>query len=237
MLLQVHDIAVKGTKYNVLPLSTVQFEGRGMPAPAKPEVFCCRAPTDPTGGFPTPRSSSQHLEGTSGALGVGLEVVRQPRDFWGRQYAGPGGCDCPRPEPVRRVGCRPGAAGMLVERGMRKRPGHRFFAELGWERRGSRPRPCDTQVHVAVLKEMEPDQRPEILPFNLESLRRTPRRRSTGQLQSGTGHGVQAASSCTPSASAHGNTSGGTRSMASGRRSLLPRVPDREGLPQAQGLR
>ena len=59
---------------------------------------------------------------------------------------------------------------MLVDVGCGNGRDTRFFAELGYDVTGLDVVPNASR---RVLKEMEPDQRPEILPFNLESLRQT----------------------------------------------------------------
>ena len=169
MLLQVHDIAVKGSEADVLPLSTVQFEGREMPAPAKPEVFLqgaygpdWRVP-NPAFQFTTPRRDKRRIGGWFGGL-------RQPRDFWGRQYAAQAD-RIPR-DPSLFAGWVAGqeSPGVLVDVGCGNGRDTRFFAELGYDVTGLDVVPNASR---RVLKEMEPDQRPEILPFNLESLRQT----------------------------------------------------------------
>ena len=168
-LFQVHDIAVPGSEADVLPLSTVTFEGREMPAPARPEVFLegaygpdWRVP-NPAFEFTTPRRDKRRIGGWFGGL-------RDRRDFWSRQY-GAQADRIPRdPSPFARWVAGQQPPGVLVDVGCGNGRDTRFFAEQGYAVTGLDAVPNASR---RLLKEMEPEQRPEVLPFNLESLRQT----------------------------------------------------------------
>jgi SAM-dependent methyltransferase len=169
MLFQVHDITVPGSEADVLPLSTVRFEGREMPAPAKPEVFLqaaygpdWRVP-NPAFEFTTPRTHKRRIGGWFGGL-------RERRDFWSRQY-GTEADRIPRePSPFARWVAGRESPGPLVDVGCGNGRDTRFLAEQGFDVTGLDLVPNASR---RVLKGMEPDERPEVLPFNLESLRQT----------------------------------------------------------------
>ena len=169
MLFQVHDIAVEGSEADVLPLSTVEFEGRKMPAPAKPEVFLqgaygpdWRVP-NPAFEFTTPRSDKRRIGGWFGGL-------RERRDFWGRQYAVEANRIPSDPSQFARWVADQESPGPLTDVGCGNGRDARFFAELGYDVTGLDLVPNASR---RVLKGMEPDHRPRVLPFNLESLRHT----------------------------------------------------------------
>ena len=168
-LFQVHDIAVPGSEADVLPLSTVRFEGREMPAPARPEVFLegaygpdWRVP-NPAFEFTTPRSSKRRIGGWFGGL-------RERRDFWGRQFAAQADRIPRDPSPFARWVADRESPGPLVDVGCGNGRDTRFFADLGYDVTGLDLVPNASR---RVLKELEPDRRPEVLSFNLESLRQT----------------------------------------------------------------
>jgi SAM-dependent methyltransferase len=81
MLHQVHDVRTKADRSAVLPLQEIEFEGRLMPAPAKPRVFLraaygrsWRVP-DPSFQYHTPRPTKRRVNGWLGGL-------RARRDKW-----------------------------------------------------------------------------------------------------------------------------------------------------------
>jgi SAM-dependent methyltransferase len=168
-LIQVHDIAVGGSRADVLPLSSVEFEGRLVPAPANPEVFLegaygpdWRIP-NPAFEFTTPRSARRRINGWFGGL-------RDRRDFWRRRYA----------QEARRLPKNPSPFASWVQ--SREQPGRlldvgcgngrdtRFFAELGYDVLGLDLVPKASQ---RVLRRLDSDVRPRVAPLNLESLRST----------------------------------------------------------------
>jgi SAM-dependent methyltransferase len=78
---QIHDIRTKADRSAVLPLRDIEFEGRQMPAPAKPEVFLraaygrhWRVP-DPSFEYHSPKSTKRRINGWLGGL-------RARRDGW-----------------------------------------------------------------------------------------------------------------------------------------------------------
>ena len=88
MLYQVNDIGTPGTWSDVLPLQSLELEGRLLPAPARPNVFLEAAygPTwqvpDPGFTFTTARSTKRRMLGWFGGL-------RGERDAWNRHYQRP----------------------------------------------------------------------------------------------------------------------------------------------------
>jgi hypothetical protein len=96
---QVHDIRTKADRSAVLPLREIEFEGRLMPAPAKPEVFLraaygrhWRVP-DPSFEYHTPKATKRRINGWLGGLrarrdswiayynAISARVPREPSDF------------------------------------------------------------------------------------------------------------------------------------------------------------
>jgi len=182
-----------------------------MPAPANPEVFLqgaygpdWRVP-NPAFQFTTPRRDKRRIGGWFGGL-------RQHRDFWSRQYAAQAD-RIPR-DPSLFAGWVAGqeSPGVLVDVGCGNGRDTRFFAELGYDVTGLDLVPNASR---RVLKAMEPDQRPEVVPFNLESLRQT---LAAGARASFSPEPVTVYGRflCMLSASAPGNTSGDTRQWRSG---------------------
>ncbi|HYO32107.1 MAG TPA: class I SAM-dependent methyltransferase [Nocardioidaceae bacterium] len=89
MLHQVHDVRTKADRSAVLPLKEIQFEGRTLPAPAKPRVFLraaygpgWRVP-DPSFQYHTPRPTKRRVNGWLGGL-------RARRDKWVAWHNNPG---------------------------------------------------------------------------------------------------------------------------------------------------
>jgi hypothetical protein len=96
---QVHDIRTKADRSAVLPLRDIEFEGRLMPAPAKPEVFLraaygrhWRVP-DPSFEYHSPKTTKRRINGWLGGLrarrdswigyynSISARVPREPSDF------------------------------------------------------------------------------------------------------------------------------------------------------------
>lgn len=166
-LFQVHDIAVEGSRADVLPLSTVRFEGRELPAPARPEVFLqgaygpgWRVP-NPAFEFETPRRDKRRIGGWFGGL-------RERRDFWGRHYSAHADRIPRTPSPFARWVADQEPPGALVDVGCGNGRDTRYFAELGHRVTGLDLVPNASR---RTLRGMEKDQRPEVRPLNLESLR------------------------------------------------------------------
>ena len=168
-LIQVHDIAVAGSEADVLPLSSVQFEGREMPAPARPEVFLegaygpdWRVP-NPAFEFTTPRSDRRRINGWFGGL-------RERRDFWRGHYAAVGRRIPKAPSPFAQWVAGQQEPGRLLDVGCGNARDTRFFAEQGHDVTG-----VDLVIRATRrgLRGMDPDRRPPVLQVNLESLRQT----------------------------------------------------------------
>jgi hypothetical protein len=83
---QVNDVDVEADQNAVLPLGAIQFEGRSMPVPAKPEVFLASAygpdwrVPNPAFSFERPRRQRRRVRGWFGGM-------RERRDYWARFYA------------------------------------------------------------------------------------------------------------------------------------------------------
>lgn len=83
---QVNDVDIEGDESCVLPLGTIEFEGRPMPVPAKPEVFLVSAygpewrVPNPAFSFERPRRQRRRVRGWFGGM-------RDKRDYWARFYA------------------------------------------------------------------------------------------------------------------------------------------------------
>lgn len=82
---QVNDVDTEADESAVLPLGTIDFEGRAMPVPARPEVFLesaygpdWRVP-NPAFSFTRPRRQRRRIRGWFGGM-------RERRDYWGRFY-------------------------------------------------------------------------------------------------------------------------------------------------------
>ena len=85
MLHQVHDVRTPADRSAVVPLSSVELEGRMLPAPARPEVFLeaaygpgWRVP-DPSFEYHTPRALKRRITGWLGGQ-------RAQRDQWVKFY-------------------------------------------------------------------------------------------------------------------------------------------------------
>jgi SAM-dependent methyltransferase len=169
MLYQVHDVAVEGSQADVLPLQIVEFEGRDMPVPAKPEVFLRAAYgpdwpiPNPAFEFTTPRSDRRRIGGWFGGL-------RERRDFWRHQYASDSGRIPGHPSSLATWVAGKEPPGKLVDVGCGNGRDTRFFADLGFDVTGLDLLPNASR---RLLEGMEPGKRPEVKPFNLESLRQT----------------------------------------------------------------
>jgi SAM-dependent methyltransferase len=82
---QVNDVDIEGDESCVLPLGTIEFEGRPMPVPANPEVFLVSAygpewrVPNPAFSFERPRRQRRRVRGWFGGM-------REKRDYWARFY-------------------------------------------------------------------------------------------------------------------------------------------------------
>lgn len=86
---QINDVDTEADESAVLPLGTIDFEGRSMPVPAKPEVFLesaygpeWRVP-NPAFKYERPRRQRRRVRGWFGG-------IRERRDYWGRFYGASG---------------------------------------------------------------------------------------------------------------------------------------------------
>ncbi len=232
-LFQVHDIAVPGSEADVLPLSTVTFEGREMPAPARPEVFLegaygpdWRVP-NPAFEFTTPRRDKRRIGGWFGGL-------RDRRDFWSRQY-GAQADRIPRdPSPFARWVAGQQPPGVLVDVGCGNGRDTRFFAEQGYAVTGldagaQRVAP-PAQGDGARAAARGPAVQPGVPAAD-------PGRRRTGQLQPRAGHGVRPVPAARPQRPRPAALLALHVDGAAQRGPRLPGVPDRPGLLAAQGVR
>ena len=88
MLYQVNDVGVQATRSDVLPLQMIEFEGRKMPAPARPEVFLGAA-YGPSWRIPDPGFSFNTALATRRRMSGWLGGLRPERDQWVRYYDEP----------------------------------------------------------------------------------------------------------------------------------------------------
>ncbi|HEX6247509.1 MAG TPA: methyltransferase domain-containing protein, partial [Nocardioidaceae bacterium] len=166
-LYQVHDVATDADESAVLPLSTVDFEGRRMPAPAVPEVFLeaaygpdWRIP-NPAFQFATPKADMRRVNGWFGGL-------RGRRDFWRPFYGKNVGRIPTEPSTFARWVAEQETPGRLLDVGCGTARDTIFFAEQGFDVTGFDivPRWGTRGVRKAGVAE-----RPAIRQLNLDSWR------------------------------------------------------------------
>ena len=168
-LYQVHDIATKGGVDDVLPLGSVEFEGRTMPAPRNPETFMLAAYgpdwriPNPAFKFETPKRDKRRVNGWFGGL-------RERRDFWARTY-NTEGRRIPRTASTfaQWVGEQE-QPGTLVDVGCGNGRDTRHFAKLGFDVTGLDLVPS---ASTATLRGMPQGSTARVETFNLESMRQT----------------------------------------------------------------
>jgi hypothetical protein len=132
---QVNDVGVVADRSVVLPLGTVELEGRRLPAPARPTVFFeaaygtgWRVP-DPSFSFSTPETTTRPLTGWFGGM-------QGRRDFWTRFYQGSGHLVPRTPTDFARWVARREEPSRLLEVGFGNGRDALFFAEHGYDVHG-----------------------------------------------------------------------------------------------------
>lgn len=167
MLYQVHDVTTPGSEADVLPLRTIHFEGRRIPVPSRPEVFL-EAAYGPSWRVPNPafqfnprRLDRRRIHGWFGGL-------RERRDFWSRHYAAEGRRIPETPSPFARWVAEREPAGRLFDVGCGNGRDTRFFVAHGYD-----VTPLDLLPRASrrVLGRLPAHTRPQVQPFNLQSLR------------------------------------------------------------------
>ncbi len=167
-LFQVHDVSVEAAESAVLPLGSIEFEGRLMPTPAQPEVFLRAAygpdwrTPNPAFKFETPASVRKRIRGWFGGL-------RDARDYWGRFYSTNGPRVPKNPSSFATWVCEREEPGRLVEVGSGNGRDTVQFAESGFSVTALDVMPGVTQrrLNRADL----PGDPPEVLGCNFDSLR------------------------------------------------------------------
>ena len=168
-LFQVHDVATHADESAVLPLGTIDFEGRPMPVPAVPEVFLeaaygpdWRIP-NPAFKFSTPQADRRRVAGWFGGL-------RGRRDFW-REFYGKFGDRVPRKRTTFAAWVADREpAGTLVDVGCGNGRDSWFFAARGFDVTGLTLLPRLATKHPASRRQ---EAAPDIEQCNLDSLRQT----------------------------------------------------------------
>lgn len=132
MLHQPHDVRTQADRSAVLPLRSIELEGRMLPAPARPEVFLesaygtgWRTP-DPSFEHHTPRATKRRILGWLGGQ-------RARRDYWGKFYKLYGDRIPAEPSPFARWLVAREPATRLVEIGCGNGRDAIFFADNGFD--------------------------------------------------------------------------------------------------------
>jgi SAM-dependent methyltransferase len=129
---QVHDIRTKADRSAVVPLRDIEFEGRTMPAPAKPEVLLraaygrqWRVP-DPSFEYHSPKTTKRRINGWLGGL-------RARRDSWITYYSSANARRIPRqPSAFAEWVAEREAPGQLVDLGCGPGRDALYFADKGF---------------------------------------------------------------------------------------------------------
>ncbi len=168
-LYQVNDVAADAGVDAVLPLKTIDFEGRTMPVPAVPEVFLesaygpsWRVP-NPAFSFERPRRQRRRIRGWFGGM-------RERRDYWARFYAASGHRIPKEPSPFAHWVAEREEGRRILDLGCGNGRDTRFLAEQGFDVVGVDATVRHARKHLAGANL---EHRPELLRLNLESLRDT----------------------------------------------------------------
>jgi len=168
-LFQVHDVGTEADESAVLPLGVVDFEGRPMPVPAKPEVFLeaaygpdWRIP-NPAFSFSTAKQVKRRITGWFGGL-------RRKRDYWARFYSTQGHLVPSEPSSFARWVAQRETPGLIVDVGCGNGRDLAFFAEEDFDITGLDMLPW---VSTRLLGPTVRPGTPSVHQCNLESLRDT----------------------------------------------------------------
>jgi SAM-dependent methyltransferase len=168
-LYEVNDIDTEADRSAVLPLGTLEFEGRPMPVPADPEVFLVAAygpdwrVPNPAFSFERPRRQRRRMRGWFGGM-------RERRDAWSRFYAASGTKIPGQPSSFAAWVAEREQPGPLVDLGCGNARDSVFFSRRGYQ---------VTAVDAALpparrrVRRLPQKERPRLLRVNLESLRET----------------------------------------------------------------
>lgn len=166
---QINDVDTEADESAVLPLRTIEFEGRPMPVPARPEVFLesaygpdWRVP-NPAFAYVRPRRQRRRVRGWFGGM-------RESRDYWGRFYSASGHRVPSEPSSFARWVAEREEPGRLLDLGCGNGRDTRFFAEQGFEVVGLDAVTAHAKRAVADLPARV---RPSFRRVNLESLQET----------------------------------------------------------------
>ena len=166
---QINDVDTEADVSDVLPLDSIEFEGRPMPVPARPEVFLASAygpdwrVPNPAFSFERPRRQRRRVRGWFGGL-------RERRDYWGGFYAASRQRVPAEPSPFARWVAERESPGHLLDIGCGTGRDSRFFVEHGWAVLGLDAVP---QHARRACKGIPANPAPEFRKVNLDSLRET----------------------------------------------------------------
>lgn len=168
-LYQVNDIDTEADVSAVLPLGSVEFEGRTMPIPRRPTVFLesaygpdWRTP-NPAFSFTRPRRQRRRMRGWFGGL-------RDRRDALSRHYASLRGADGQGPSPLASWVVDQQPAGPLIDLGCGTGQDAVYFLSRGFDVLAA-----DVTLLTArrVFRSLPRGQRPRTLRINLDSVQET----------------------------------------------------------------
>lgn len=168
-LYQVNDVDVAADESAVLPLSTIEFEGRTMPVPARPLVLLeaaygpdWRVP-NPAFSFTRPRRQRRRMRGWFGGM-------RERRDAWSRLLTASGRRLPSGPSGFARWVAEQEDPGPLVDLGCGTGRDSLYFARHGFDVTA-----VDATLGNArrTLRRARPAIRPATVRLNLDSLRET----------------------------------------------------------------
>ena len=129
---QINDVDTEADVSAVLPLGSIDFEGRPMPVPAKPEVFLVSAygpdwrVPNPAFSFERPRRQRRRVRGWFGGL-------REDRDEWARFYTTSGTQVPDAPSSFAEWVAKRESPGRLVDLGSGNGRDTVFFAQRGFQ--------------------------------------------------------------------------------------------------------
>lgn len=168
-LYQVNDVDVAADLSAVLPLTMIDFEGRQMPVPARPEVFLESAYgpdwliPNPAFSFTRPRRQQRRMRGWFGGM-------RERRDAWSRLLATSGPRLATGPSPFATWVAEQEEPGPLLDLGCGTGQDSLYFAQRGFDVLA-----VDGALKVAkrAFRGVRKARRPSKMRLNLESLRET----------------------------------------------------------------